>query len=116
MGIKIPAINRMSNLTNSASNLQQAITGMAQFHEIVVQELERKQKEREKKEEEKEQITMEFDPEELDANVETLVLRNKNSFKDRISVQTNNNTQTKQELQTEIKEPKQNKNSGIEKY
>ena len=114
MGIKIPAINRMSNLINNASNLQQAITGMAQFHEIVDQELERKQKEI-KVQQEDITILDGFDPEELDANVETLVLRNKNSFKDRLSVQTNN-TQTKQETQNEIKETKQNKDSEIEKY
>ena len=116
MGIKIPAINRMSNLANSASNLQQAITGIAQFHEIIGQELERRQKEREKQEEEKEQIAMEFDPEELDANIETLVLRNRNRFKDDLVAQTDTTQTTKRELKTEIKETKQNRDSEIEKY
>ena len=110
MGIKIPAINRMSNLANSASNLQQAITGMAQFNEIIGQELERKQKEREKQQQEKEQNNSEFNPKELEANVETLVLRN--NFKESLAVQTNT-TQTKQEQQTEIKEEKQNTDREI---
>ncbi len=115
MSIKIPAINRISNIINAAPTLQQAITGTAQFDEIAVQELERKRKEKEKQGEEKEQTSFEFNPEELDANVETLVLRNKNKFKDDLAVQTNN-IQTKQEVQNEIKETKQNRDSEIEKY
>ena len=108
MGIKIPAITRMSNLANTASNLQQAITGMAQFDETIGIELERKR--RETLEKEKQEVPFDFNVEEIDANVGTLVLRNK--FIDRLAAQTKI-TQAKKELQTEIKETKQNTDREI---
>lgn len=84
--IKIPAVSRISNIANTASNLQQAIIGMANFDEILHNELEKQRKEQENKKEDKRE-EFEFNPD----DIETLVYRSRNKFKDELTAKVEQN-------------------------
>lgn len=70
--VGIPAIDKMSQVINSAPNTQQSITGVVTFDEILHKEIEKiKNKENQRKIEENKKL--DFNPNEI----QTLVYRNK---------------------------------------
>lgn len=80
--IKVEAITSLSREMNTASNLQQAITGAAQFNEKVMQAMERKKEEEKKKKQQEKQTAFKFDPK----DIQTLVYR-PNKVKDSLMEQ-----------------------------